>query len=287
MKPRFPIYVVSKSRADSRLTVKALQIQRVDFSVVIEEEQYDDYAAVIDPKHLLILDKSFQDNYNTLDNLGNTKSKGPGPARNFAWEHSISQGFKWHWVMDDNIRYFCRMNKNLTVHDHCGGIFYAMEEFVLRYLNVVMAGPHYESFVLSRGKYKAFVPNCRIYSCNLIRNDLPFRWRGRYNEDTDLSLNILKSGLCTIIFNTFLQGKIATQRVKGGNTQDFYEKEGTYNKSMMLVKTHPAHAKLVKRWNRWHHYVDYKPFKNNKLIRDPSVIIPEGPCRFDMKLMKR
>jgi hypothetical protein len=287
MKPRFPIYVVSKSRADSRLTVKALLKMQLDFLVIIEKEQYEDYAAVIDPKHLLILDKTFQETYNTCDELGDVKSKGPGPARNFAWEHSIGNGFKWHWVMDDNIRCWCRMNKNLIVEDFSGNGFYAMEEFCLRYTNVVMGGPHYEMFILSRVKHKPFVPNRRVYSCNLIRNDLPFRWRGRYNEDTDLSLNILKMGLCTIQFNCFLQKKIATQRVKGGNTKDFYEREGTINKSKMLVKLHPNVAKLVMRWGRVHHYVDYAPFKSNQLIRDPSVKIPDGPCLFESQLGER
>ena len=50
-----------------------------------------------------------------------------------------------------------------------------------------------------------FKANTRIYSCILIDNALPFRWRGRYNEDTDLSLRVLKAGLCTIQFNAFLR----------------------------------------------------------------------------------
>lgn len=35
----------------------------------------------------------------------------------------------------------------------------------------------------------------RAFPCILIQNDIPFRWRGRYNEDTDLSLRALKA-LC-------------------------------------------------------------------------------------------
>jgi hypothetical protein len=88
-----------------------------------------------------------------------------------------------------------------------------MEEFVLRYKNIAMAGPQYWMFAPSRAKLPPFVVGTRIYSCNLIRNDVPFRWRGRYNEDTDLSLRVLKDGLCTIQFNAFLCGKITTQRI--------------------------------------------------------------------------
>ena len=255
----------------------------LDFHVIIEGSQYDEYAAVIDPKQLLILDPAFQDTYNTLDKLGDTKSKGPGPARNFAWQHAIDHGYDWHWVMDDNIRCFFRFNNNRIIKDLSGSMFYAMETFCLRYTNVVMAGPAYEMFVHRRTKYPPFIVNTRIYSCNLIRNDLKFRWRGRYNEDTDLALQILKSGLCTVQFNAWLQRKIATQRTKGGNTQDFYEKEGTLNKSVMLAKIHHDVAKVVKRWGRVHHYVDYSSFKNNKLMRNPEVKVSQD-CTFDSKV---
>ena len=54
------------------------------------------------------------------------------------------------------------------------------------------------------GVLPAFKASTRIYSCIPIDNALPFRWRGRYNEDTDLSLRVFKAGLCMIQFNAFL-----------------------------------------------------------------------------------
>ncbi len=86
-KPQFPLYIPSKGRADSRLTAKALEEMGVFYTIVVEEQEYDDYAKVIDKKKILILDKKYQDQYDTCDNLGNSKSKGPGAARNFIWEH--------------------------------------------------------------------------------------------------------------------------------------------------------------------------------------------------------
>jgi len=94
--PLFPIYVVSKGRWELRHTVKALEKMGVKYHVVIEAQEFDDYASVIDPQNLLILDKRYQDEYDTFDDLGYTKSKGPGAARNFAWDHSIAQGYDWH-----------------------------------------------------------------------------------------------------------------------------------------------------------------------------------------------
>ena len=47
---------------------------------------------------------------------------------------------------------------------------------------------------------------------------------------------------------------------------EFYDEEGTKNKSQMLADMHPDVARVVWKWNRWHHHVDYSPYKNNKLI---------------------
>ena len=54
--------------------------------------------------------------------------------------------------------------------------------------------------------------------------------------------------------------------MKGGNTDDFYRHEGTLPKSQMIADLHPDVAKVVWRFNRWHHHVDYKKFKKNLLI---------------------
>ena len=283
--PQFPLYIPSKGRHESRLTVKSLEEMNVDFFVVIEKQQFKEYSSVIDKKKLLILDKKYQQEYDTFDNFGLTKSTGPGPARNFAWDHAISNGFKWHWVMDDNINGFYRLNKNIKIKTTNPSYWKAMEDFVLRYENVSMAGPNYFMFASRKSKMPPFVCNTRIYSCNLIRNDTPFRWRGRYNEDTDLSLRMLKKGWCTIQFNAFLQMKTTTQIIKGGNTEEFYSKEGTLPKSQMQVAMHPDVSKLVWKFKRWHHHLDYRPFKKNKLIKKKNLNLKNKSDEYGMKLI--
>lgn len=280
MNPQFPLYVPSKGRYDSRLTIKALTAMGVPFHVIVESQEYDLYAQHVDAKQLLVLDKKYQDEYVTLDTFGDTKILGGGPARNMAWAHSIENGHKWHWVMDDNIRYFQRLNHNRKIPMGDGTGFRVMEDFVLRYKNVGMAGPQYAMFAPRKKKWPPFVVNTRIYSCNLIRNDLPWRWRGRMNEDTDLSLNMLKAGWCTIQFNAFLQTKIVTQQVKGGNTEQ-YLKDGTHFKSQWLVNLHPDVARMTYRFGRVHHHVNYHIFKQ-KLIRDPDVKVNDGVNDYGM-----
>ena len=69
-----------------------------------------------------------------------------------------------------------------------------------------------------------------------------------------------------MLFNCLLQDKVVTQALKGGNTAEFYSGEGTYNKSLMLQAVHPDIAEVKWKFGRWHHEVNYKPFKDNKLI---------------------
>jgi hypothetical protein len=282
--PKYPLYIVSKNRADSRLTSKSLEAMNVPYYIVIEESNYKDYSAVIDKKKILILPEHYFDDYDTFDDLGRSKSTGPGAARNFCWDHSIKNGFKRHWVMDDNIDYFYRFNKNEKIKALSGSIFRAMEDFCDRYTNVAMAGPNYAMFVPRRKNHPPFIMNTRIYSCNLILNEAPYRWRGRYNEDTDLSLRMLKDGWCTIEFNAFLQNKVNTQVLKGGNTKEFYAAEGTLPKSKMQLNMHPDVSRVVKKYGRWHHYVDYTPFKKNKLIKKEDLIINKKINNYGMQL---
>ena len=165
-----------------------------------------------------------------------------------------------------------------------GTTFKACEDFVDRYKNIGMAGMQYELFVPRKTKVPPFTLNTRIYSCILLRNNINYRWRGRYNEDTDLSLRILKEGICTVLFNAFLCDKTATMVMKGGNTEELYKDDGRLKMAQSLQKQHPDVAKVVWKFGRWHHHVDYRQFKKNKLIRKNDVVIPKGVNNYGMKL---
>jgi len=285
MNPKHPVYIISKGRWDSRHTSKALDKMNMPYSIVVEDYEYEQYARFIDKDKILILPKRYIEDYDSCT-TDQGKSNGPGAARNFCWENSLEKGATSHWVMDDNIAAFGRINRNLYIHVTSGTIFKAAEDFIERYENVALAGFNYDFLAKAKTQIPPFVKNTRIYSCLLIRNDIPYRWRARYNEDTDLSLRVLKDGWCTVQFNAFIQEKATTQTMKGGNTEAFYEHEGTLNKSKMLQKLHPDVAKVVWKFNRWHHHVDYRPFKNNELKKKKGLRIKKGINNYGMKVAK-
>lgn len=286
MNPDFPIYIVSKGRAHTRLTSKSLNRLGVPYRIVVEESEYDQYVeAEGDKKKVLVLPQRYLDDYDTCDDLGDSLSKGPGAARNFCWNHSMRRGAKMHWVMDDNLDDFHRLNRNMKVPVRTGACFKAAEDFVNRYTNVSISGFNYYSFCKSTDAVPPVVVNTRIYSCILIKNSIPQRWRGRYNEDTDICLRVLKNGFCTIQFNAFLCGKVTTQRMIGGNTKEFYKEEGTLPKSQMIADLHPDVSSVVWRFNRWHHHVDYSHFANNRLKKRRDLVVKKGVNNYGMKLI--
>jgi len=287
MSPQYPVYIISKGRWRIRLTANTLERFNLQFFTVIEESEWVMYANERRRgEQFLILPEQYLKDYDTCDNIPyGAKSVGPGAARNYCWEHSISNGYTSHWVMDDNISAFFRQNRNFQVPVTSGTVLRIMEDFCDRYENVAIAGPNYDFFADAKAKMPPYVLNTRIYSCLLIRNSIPFRWRARYNEDTDLSLRALKSGLVTVQFNAFLQEKATTQTIGGGNTREFYEVEGTSPKSEMLVKLHPDVSRLMERFNRAHHYVDYRAFRLNRLKRKVGIEIPDRINNYGMKLI--
>lgn len=287
MQPKYPIYIISKGRADSRLTSRTLEELNVPYRIVIEESDYNDYAAVIDPKKILVLPKDFRENpkWAIKDEAG--LIGGGIPARNWIWDHATAEGHKRHWIMDDNIRHFYRLNRNRKLRCMDGTPIRMCEEFTDRYENVPMSGMNYAYFALANVKRPPYYLNTRVYSCILLDNTVPFRWRGRYNEDTDLSLRILKAGYCTFLFNAFLCGKAGTMSMKGGNTDALYARDGKddqgkqfdnrYTFAKSLADQHPDVVYVTQKWGRWHHQVDYSEFrKKNKLIMKPGLNIEKG-----------
>ena len=274
MNNKYPIYIISKGRWESRLTSKALEKMQVPYRIVIEPQEHFEYSSVIDPDKILQL---------PFSNLG----KGSIPARNWVWEHSISEGHKRHWIMDDNMDGFARLYKNYRYSCLSGSIFRASEDFVDRYANVSLAGLQYRFFVSPRSpRMQPYQLNTRIYSCILINNSLDLRWRGRYNEDTDLSIRALKAGWCTILFYAFLCNKTGTMIMKGGNTDDLYQGDGRLDMAQSLVDQHPDIVTIKERWGRWQHVVNYDGFKKNKLIKKPGLNIPDRINNYGMILQK-
>ncbi len=264
---RYPVCIPSKGRADCQTTGKILDRLGVTHFFCVEETEYELYCRCVGEKKVVKM--PFHD-------IG----QGSVPARNFIWEWAKEREYKRHWVVDDNIASFYRCHNNRRLQVYGGGFFSAMEDFIDRYENIALAGPHDIAFVGDRSPtLTPFLANSRIYSCILIDTAMTYRWRGRYNEDTDLSLRVLKDGLCTILFRAFLMDKPDTAHaknstpMKGGNTDNVYNTDDhrlAFAKS--LEAQHPDVVETVWKYGRWHHQVDYRPFASNKPVLRGDIV---------------
>ena len=272
MNPRYPIFIPTKGRYKTPYTIRALQRIGVPFTAVVERQEYKQYAQAMPKTQILVLPH---------------QNKGLTVTRNWIWDYAQNElKTPYFWTMDDNIREFYRLNRNIKYRVGSGAFLCAMEDFTERFKNLYISGMQYEMFVPRKKKHNPFILNTRVYSNMLIKTDIPYRNVTFYNDDTDLCLRVLKDGHCTLLFCAFLADKIQTMKVKGGMT-DYYEQTDKRRQFALELKSaHPNIVKIVWKFGRWHHEVDYSKFKGNRLIKKEGVEILQGVNNYGMKLIK-
>ena len=243
------------------MTVTYFKKDNVDFKIVVEPQEYEEYCNSCGKENVLML---------PFSNLG----LGGTPARNWIFEHSISLGYKRHWIFDDNIRY-CRVlekGKRIPINYNKG--IEIIENFTDLYANVGISAFNYTMFVPNTTR-KQFYLNVHAYSAMLINNEMPFRWRLKYNEDVDLCLQVLSNNYCTLLFNQFMVDKTSTTvGMKGGNQDELYKNNSTDKqilKAQSLFYMWPEYAEVKIRFKRPHHYVNWKKHFKHNLIKRKDI----------------
>jgi hypothetical protein len=258
--PRYPVFIPSKSRSNTRFTVKAFEAIGTPYKIFVEPQEYAEYASVIDPANIVTLPFS---------------NRGLVATRNYIWGFALSLETPRFWTFDDNIKGFMWLTNNEKIRVTDGAMFALIEDFADRYENVVIAGCNYQFFAKNKQAIPPYILNTRIYSNMLIQTNArnrkgeSYRNEGFYNDDTDLCLRVLKDGFCTVQFNSFLIDKATTMSVQGGMTEH-YLGDGRYKMAKELADKHPDVVTITEKFGRWQHQVNYEPFKNNKLILKAS-----------------
>lgn len=279
MKNKYPIFIPTKGRWDNPITINMFNRHAVDFNIVVEPQEYDKYSSIVSKDKIIVTPH---------------KNEGLTVTRNFIWDYAESLGVEKFWTFDDNIGRVYRWNNNRRIQVIDGTYLKVIEDFSDRYQNLNLIGMNYRSFCKSRDKIPAFYINTRIYSNMLITTNTflsdgkKLRNRLFYNDDTDLCLQVLKDGLPIIEVNAFLIDKATTMTVKGGMT-DYYNSEecqGRYKFAEELYNAHPDVTTITKKFNRWHHHVNYAPFKRNRLIKKIGVVVPDRVNNYGMILQQ-
>ena len=271
IQPRYPVYIPSKGRFETCHTAKCLDEYGTPFRIVVEKPEEKEYVARFGRKRVIRL--PFQ-------------NRGLISTRNWIKEHATRSGAKRHWQLDDNITEFFRAYKLKRLNITPSIALRATEDFVDRYTNVAIAGLNYDFFYRpTDNAIPPFYLNQHVYSCSLILNSLPHRWRSALNDDTDICLQVLADGWCTVLMNAFLCGKCQTMAVKGGNTQ-IYQGDGRLRMARALERLWPGVAETKRIFKRPQHRIKHQwQHFDTPLIRKPNVKIPTTPNEYGLTLV--
>ena len=220
---KYTIYIPSKGRPTKCHTGEMLRETGLKFYIVIEPQDYDEYVKNFNKENLLVL---------PFSNLG----LGGYPARNWIKDYSTKLGEKKHWQLDDDLYHLAIFNKGKEIKKTPNEILGLIEQFTDKYNNVGLSGPSSNAF--AGFQKKPFRLNQQICNCVLVNNDIPYRWRIKGGHDTDMSIQVLKSGLCTILLNSFVFKMAPTGINEGGNQTELYD-ENVSKRLGELFTLHP------------------------------------------------
>lgn len=266
----FPVYIPTRGRPSKQLTAGALLTLGIRPTLVVEDAEYTAYRDANPRCDVVVWPQSYMDDYERTPELDPHPTT--GAAHNFAWDHSREAGYTHHWIMDDNIHKFLVRAGGDRKQATTQTPLVWHETFIQRWRN--LAGICLAEDTFMRGSHAPLVLNTRLYCATLYRNDLHeygIRWRRGLNDDTVVSLDILKTGYwCTA--QSYMLGirKVATSRkgrLAGGMTE-FYADGGFMRKSAELVRLHPDCCRTNVRFQRVHHHCDYKMFKQRLIPAD-------------------
>jgi len=234
----YPVFIPSKGRYDNCLTADMMIKDKMFFFIVVEPQEFNLYNKKYNKKYLLKL---------PFSNL----NKGVYPARNWIKEYANKNGYKYHWQFDDDMKTLAYYTNGKQHKKPSSYILPLIENFVNKYKNIGVASITSSAFAFS--KKTPYGLNKMVYGCFLYKSDLPYKFRLKLGNDTDMSLQVLEGGWCTVAMNAFVFNTQPLGTGKGGN-DTMYANNGRETRANALKNNFPhLPIKVTTRFGRPHH----------------------------------
>ncbi len=182
---RYPIYIPSRGRAGTATTPRLLEKWGLDYRIVVEKKEADEYEAFF-PGRVLSLPGSDYGHVNV--------------ARSFCKTNARLEGHAYHWQIDDDMTRIYQHAKGVRTSENVELVFRRIEKFVDLYQNVGLVGISSSNFL--KNKVKEYQVNTYAYGVMLVKSDAPYEYQPRVT-DLDYNLGLLFAGFCTVRFDCF------------------------------------------------------------------------------------
>jgi len=252
--PRYPIYIPSKGRVKRPQTFQMLEREGIEFHAVVEPQDVDRYASWVGEDRLVVLPDD---------------DAGLPTTRTRIKAHALQEGWERHWQIDDDIVELLRHYKGGRFRCHAGTALSDAEDFTDRYTNIALTGIRAQNF--GRFISSPFQLNNNVYAVNLIRSDLPYKWRVSGIEDLDFALQVLSGGWCTVTFNVYQFSTPTTASERGGLT-DLYADGGKERAALELQRRWPSLVKLQERHGEVRYHMGPRVWRRF----DRPLVLKEG-----------
>lgn len=268
------IFIISKGRPSCTTAKTLTKIEYPGEWYIVcgnNDETVDEYIKNWGKDRVLIFDWYQQiKESNLLDNFG-CKDMGSGavPVRNATRKIAEAMGKKRHWQFDDDYTGFAIARPRAKAWKKLNGQELESELFKLAMfgdkagLTNIGFTPSGDARPDTWNVYKKRVFNAH----NMPTANHEFmEWKGRMNDDLINSIECKHKGKKILSVKYLKMDMKLTQQEEGGNT-DIYKDSGTVRKTAYAVLFEPKAVKLINKFWRYHHRVNWRII-SPKLIHD-------------------
>lgn len=220
----YPVYVFSRKRWNNATTMKLLDEARVNYHLVVSQEDYQYYEEKYPNADILVLPEG---------------TKGIRKARQFVYEACFEEGYPYVWMLDDDIAEVHRKGEGKV---SLRALFSRMERFVEDYSNVALAGVGTDSG-------KLFDLNMPVEGLMLVnlRTGKDWNYNNSFSVDVYENVAFALQHLQTGDWVTLVHGefKVFYAQLVGGGASNLYNKiNAQLNDAKVIEASFPNYCNI-------------------------------------------
>lgn len=195
----YPVYVISRKRWATATTMKLLDASRINYALVVPEEDMEHYADRFPNADIMVLPKSMS---------------GAGWAREYVRATCFEQGYPYVWILDDDISSVETPDLQVST---LRAMLSSMERWVEDYSNVAMLGVNIDG----QENNLPFIVNSGVRGLMLVNLQTGEGFHTMYKlyEDYEFALRHISKGWTTVVHNGF---HLNFAEIPGGGASGMY-----------------------------------------------------------------